>query len=142
MVSVFDRGTRSMDLSNETPSGGHHASSGKATEILERIFDSTQVCVVYLDREFNFIRVNRAYAQVCGYPQEFFPGKNHFVLYPHADNEAIFRRVVASGEPFTIHAKAFEFPDHPEWGVTYWDWTLHPLKNEAKAVDALLFVLI
>jgi diguanylate cyclase (GGDEF)-like protein/PAS domain S-box-containing protein len=111
-------------------------------EILERIFDSTHFSVVYLDRDFNFIRVNRAYAQACGHPPEYFPGKNHFQLYPHAENEAIFRHVVRTGEPFTITAKPFEFPDHPEWGVTYWDWTLHSLKDAAGNVEALLFVLL
>ena len=111
-------------------------------ELLERIFDSTHFCVVYLDRDFNFIRVNQAYAKICGYPAEYFPGKNHFRLYPHVENEAIFRRVVQTGEPFTITAKPFEFPDHPERGVTYWDWTLHPLKDPAGNVEALLFVLL
>ena len=111
-------------------------------EILERIFDSTHFSVVYLDRDFNFIRVNQAYAKACGYPPEYFPGKNHFQLYPHEENEAIFRRVVQTGEPFTITSKPFEFPDHPKWGVTYWDWTLHPLKDTKGSVEALLFVLL
>jgi diguanylate cyclase (GGDEF)-like protein/PAS domain S-box-containing protein len=111
-------------------------------EILGRIFDSTHFCLVYLDRDFNFIRVNRAYAQACGFPPEHFPGKNHFDLYPHEENEAIFRRVVQTGEAFTAIAKPFEYPDHPEWGVTYWDWTLHPLKDAAGNVESLLFVLL
>ena len=111
-------------------------------EILGRIFDSTHFCVAYLDRNFSFIRVNQAYAKACGFPPEHFPGKNHFHLYPHEDNEAIFRRVVQTGEPFTITAKPFEFPDHPEWGVTYWDWTLHPLKDPNGNVETLLFVLL
>jgi len=111
-------------------------------EILERIFDSTQYCVAYLDRGFNFIRVNRAYAHACAHPPDYFPGKNHFALYPHAEHEAIFRRVVETGEAFSILAKPFEFPDHPEWGVTYWDWTLHPLKDADGRVEALLFVLL
>ncbi|MBI3779365.1 MAG: PAS domain S-box protein [Gammaproteobacteria bacterium] len=114
----------------------------ESNEILERIFDSTHFCLAYLDRDFNFIRVNRAYAKACGLPPDHFPGKNHFHLYPHEENEAIFRHVAQTGEPFTIAAKPFEFPDHPEWGVTYWDWTLHPLKDTAGKVEALLFVLL
>jgi diguanylate cyclase (GGDEF)-like protein/PAS domain S-box-containing protein len=114
----------------------------ESNELLERIFDSTHFCLAYLDRDFNFIRVNRAYGKTCGYPPEYFPGKNHFRLYPHRENEAIFRRVVQTGEPFTTIAKPFEFPDHPEWGVTYWDWTLHPLKDDAGNVEAVLFVLL
>ncbi|MHB1140148.1 MAG: EAL domain-containing protein [Sulfuricaulis sp.] len=114
----------------------------ESNELLERIFDSTHFCLGYLDRDFNFIRVNQAYAETCGYPPEFFPGKNHFQLYPHEENEAIFRRVVQTGESYTAIAKPFEYPDRPERGVTYWDWTLHPLKDGAGNVEAVLFVLL
>ena len=114
----------------------------RQAEVLERIFDSTQLCIVYLDPDFTFIRVNEAYARVCARPRDSFPGLNHFDLYPHAENEAIFRRVVETGEPFTIYAKPFEFPDHPEWGVTYWDWTLQPLKDAGGRVEGLLFLLL
>lgn len=116
--------------------------SRKNYELLDRIFATTHFCVVYLDPDFNFVRVNKAYADACGHPAEFFAGKNHFELYPGEEAEAIFRRVVATGEPFTIYANPFEFPDHPEWGVTYWDWTLHPLKSERGDVEGLLFALL
>jgi PAS domain S-box-containing protein len=114
----------------------------KNYELLDRIFATTHFCIIYLDRDFNFVRVNKAYADACGFPPGFFEGKNHFALYPHEENEAIFRRVVASGQPFTIYAKPFQFPDHPEWGTTYWDWTLHPLKNQHGRVEGLLFALL
>ena len=114
----------------------------KNYELLDRIFATTHFCLVYLDRDLNFVRVNKAYADACGHPPEFFPGKNHFALYPGEKVEAIFRRTVATGEPFTIYGNPFEFPDHPEWGVTYWDWTLHPLRRENGYVEGLLFVLL
>lgn len=111
-------------------------------ELLDRIFATTHFCIVYLDRDFNFVRVNKAYADACGHPPEFFVGKNHFELYPGEKVQAIFRNVVATGQPFTIYANPFEFPDQPERGVTYWDWTLHPLRNSDGAVDGLLFALL
>ena len=40
-----------------------------------------------------------------------------------------------------MEARAFEFPDHPEWGVTYWDWNLTPLLDESGEVEALVFSL-
>ena len=43
--------------------------------------------------------VNRAYAEADGQSPEFFAGKNHFALYPGAEAEAIFRRVVQTGAP-------------------------------------------
>ncbi|MBI4292936.1 MAG: PAS domain-containing protein [Betaproteobacteria bacterium] len=111
-------------------------------ERLERIFETTHFGIAYLDRDFNFIRANRAYAETCGHPPEYFPGNNHFDLYPHAENEAIFRRVVTTGKPSTVLAKPFEFPDQPERGTTYWDWTLHPLRDAGGTVEALLFVVL
>lgn len=114
----------------------------QTNELLETMFSSIHLSVVFLDRDFNFIRVNKKYADSCGYPIEYFTGKNHFALYPHAENEVIFRRVVETGEPVTYFAKPFEFPDHPEWGVTYWNWTLKPFKGADGKVTGLLFTLL
>ncbi len=113
----------------------------KSNNFLENLFNTTHMSVVFLDRNFNFIRVNHSYAKACALDANFFPGKNHFSLYPNEENEAIFRQVVASGEPFSIIAKPFEFPDHSEWGVTYWDWTLYPIKDHNGMVEWLIFIL-
>ena len=43
--------------------------------------------------------------------------------------------------PFQASARPFRFPDHPEWGETYWDWTLTPLLNEKGEVEFLVFAL-
>lgn len=113
-----------------------------ANETLEKIFETTHFCIVYLDRNFNFIRVNNAYAQACGHDIEYFKGKNHFALYPHEENEAIFRNVIATGTAFTIYAKPFIFENQPEKGTTYWNWTLHPIKDEQGRVNSLIFILV
>ena len=114
----------------------------KNYELLDRIFATTHFCIVYLDRDLNFVRVNKAYADACGHPLEFFVGKNRFDLYPGEKVEAIFRNAVATGEPYSSYGNPFQFPDQPEGGVTYWDWTLHPLRNADGAVDGLLFALL
>jgi PAS domain S-box-containing protein len=110
-------------------------------QIMKAVFDQTHIMAVLLDTNFNFIWVNRSYANTCHYEPSFFPGKNHFDLYPHEENEAIFKSVVDTGVPFFIEAKPFEFPDQPERGVTYWDWSLIPVKDNKK-VTALVFTLL
>ncbi len=111
--------------------------------LLERIFASTHQCLVLLDPAFNFIRVNESYARACGRPPEFFPGKNHFDLYPDEEVEAIFRRVVETGEPYTVYARPFVFPDDPNASVTYWDWRLDPVMYvEGRAVEELVFSML
>jgi PAS domain S-box-containing protein len=113
-----------------------------ANELLERMFESIHVLVAYLDRDMNFVRVNAAYAGADGRPPEFFSGKNHFALYPHAENEAIFRRVVETGEPYSVSAKPFSYPEHPERGTTYWDWHIEPVKDAEGRVQAIVLSLL
>lgn len=109
--------------------------------MLEAILAATDVMLVYLDRDFNFLRVNAAYAATCGLRPEEMVGQNHFALYPHPENEAIFRLVRDTGAPVFYKDKPFEFPDQPERGVTYWDWSLTPVKDQAGTVRGLVFSL-
>ena len=111
------------------------------SRILESFFKDTITPLVLLDRDFNFIRVNEAYARSCQRAVADFPGHNHFEFYPHEENEVIFRRVVETGVPHQARAKPFSFPDHPEWGVTYWDWTLTPLSDDRGEIAFLVFSL-
>jgi len=111
-------------------------------KLLETLLDHTHMMVAYLDPQFNFVRVNRAYAEADGREPSFFPGKNHFDLYPNADNEEIFGRVVKSGEPYFAYAKPFEYTEHPERGVSYWDWSLIPIKGPSGAVTGLVLTLV
>lgn len=115
----------------------------KENSILQEMLNETEnMHLVFLDKDFNFVRVNEAYAKTCGYKPEEMIGKNHFALYPHDENEAIFKRVRDTGMQAEFHDKPFVFPDQPKRGVTYWDWTLKPVKNEVGEVEGLVFSLI
>jgi PAS domain S-box-containing protein len=114
----------------------------RTNEVLERIFSTTDFLIAYLDREFRFIRVNRAYADKEGVAPDWFVGKSHFALYPSAENEAIFRRVVETGEPYEVYAKPFEYPQHPEYGVTYWNWTVQAVRSPDGAICGLILSLV
>ena len=109
--------------------------------ILAEIMKATDFMLVYLDTDFRFMAVNPAYAETCRMTPEELIGKNHFELYPNAENEAIFRRVRETGEAVFFKDKPFEFPDQPERGVTYWDWSLTPAKDAAGVIEGLVFSL-
>jgi PAS domain S-box-containing protein len=112
-------------------------------DILQHMIDSAKnIHLVYLDRDFNFVRVNQAYADTCGYKPEEMIGKNHFALFPHEENEAIFKRARDMGVPAQFHDKPFIFPDQPTRAVTYWDWTLEPIKGKSGKVEGLVFSLV
>ncbi len=109
--------------------------------LLNTMTQATDVMLVYLDRDFNFLSVNTAYAQTCRMQPEDMIGRNHFALYPNVENEAIFRRVRDTGVPVFHKDRPFEFPDQPERGVTYWDWSLVPVKQGNGAISGLVFSL-
>lgn len=115
-----------------------HAASA---EMLSTIIDNIHEMVAYLDPQFNFIRVNKAYATADQKTVDFFPGKNHFDLYPNAENETIFRRVVETGEPYVVFNKPFEYAEAPERGISYWDWSIYPVHREGGEIDGLLLTL-
>ncbi|MEJ2082935.1 MAG: PAS domain S-box protein [Acidobacteriota bacterium] len=109
--------------------------------LLDSVMRTTDVMLVLLDPQFNFVWVNPAYAETCRMKPEEMIGKNHFVLYPNAENEAIFRKVRDTGEGVFYKDKAFVIPDQPERGVTYWDWSLTPAKDAAENVTSLILSL-
>ncbi len=114
----------------------------QTNELLERVFDTTHILIAFMDADFNFLRVNRAYAESDDRTPEFFVGRNHFDIYPHPENEAVFREVVASGQTRSFYARPFEYAGHPERGVTYWDWTLHPVTSASGQVEGVLLCLV
>lgn len=111
------------------------------SKTLEAFFHYSITPLVILDRRFNFIRVNQAYADSCGRAISEFKGHNHFEFYPDPDNQRIFEEAVRTKTTYQALAKPFRFADHPEWGVTYWDWTLVPILGTDGEVEFLVFSL-
>ncbi|MDY6970073.1 MAG: PAS domain-containing protein, partial [Spirochaetota bacterium] len=113
----------------------------KTNTFLDSILNNTHMLVAYMDAEFNFIKVNSIYAKRDGQNPSFFIGKNHFDMYPNAENEEIFRQVVETGEPYLVYAKPFVYPHNPERGISYWDWSLMPIKDPSGTVKSLVLTL-
>jgi PAS domain S-box-containing protein/putative nucleotidyltransferase with HDIG domain len=109
-------------------------------KLAETFFNSNVSCLVILDRNFNFVRVNEAYAMACRKEVADFAGRNHFDMYP-SDTQAIFDEVVRTKRAFTTFSRAFVFADQPERGTTYWDWTLMPILDQQDEVEYLVFSL-
>lgn len=120
----------------------HEEGLFNANELMERIFANIRTLIAYMDADFNFIRVNQAYAAVDGRSPDYFAGKNHFDLFPNHENEQIFREVVASGQPYVVYAKPFVYEHNQERGVSYWDWAVQPVKDAEGQVNGLVLSLL
>jgi PAS domain S-box-containing protein len=109
--------------------------------LLASVMQATDVMLACFDAEFNFVWVNDAYARGCRRRPEDLIGRNHFALFPNEENEGIFRAVLDTGEPVFHKDKAFEYRDQPERGITYWDWSLAPVRDNGGRATGLVLSL-
>ncbi|OPX88092.1 MAG: Sporulation kinase E [Pelotomaculum sp. PtaB.Bin104] len=109
-------------------------------KIFKVLLKHTISSVAIMDKYYNFIWVNEAYAKKDFRNVSDFPGHNHFEFYP-SDAKKIFDRVVSTKETYKVYTRPFEYADHPERGVTYWDWTLAPVLDSSGEVEQLILSL-
>ncbi|MDH5804332.1 MAG: PAS domain-containing protein [Gemmatimonadota bacterium] len=114
--------------------------SEERARLLELLFEYTLSPLALLDRDFNFVRVNRAYARADDKTPDDFVGRNHFDMYP-SDAIDKFREAVATKQAVQVYANPFQYAENPERGVTFWDWHLVPVLDASGEVELLLFSL-
>ncbi len=114
----------------------------RANELLKRIFSSIAVHIAYLDSDFRYISVNRAYAEAEGHPAEHFPGRSYFDLPHHEENRQVLHQVVHRGIPYTIYEKRSAARTKPGAPPTFWDWSVQPVKDVNGTVNGLLLTSV
>jgi len=110
----------------------------ETSELLQRIFDTTDLLVAYMDTGLTFVRVNRAYAEAEGRRPDDFLGRTYADLYTDAEDEAVFRRVLETGRPRRISEKLVAAG--PKRGWKYCDWSIHPVFDAKGTVNGVLLV--
>ncbi|MHB8581242.1 MAG: PAS domain-containing sensor histidine kinase [Ignavibacteriaceae bacterium] len=110
------------------------------SKVLQSFFDYSISPLALLDKDFNFIEVNEAYAKAGRRKISDFSGHNHFEVYP-SDAKVEFEKVVVTKETLHFVERPFGFSDHPKWGDTYWDWTLTPILDKTGDVEFLVLAL-
>lgn len=107
--------------------------------LCELLFESNHTLTAYLDSEFNYVRVNHAYAESYGKSIEFFANKNYFKLYPDIRYEKIFSDVFNSGDMYSSKANSFQHINVIKKDETFWDWSLKLVKdNQGQGIGLLL----
>jgi transcriptional regulator with PAS, ATPase and Fis domain len=87
------------------------------TKYFDEYFASTVTPLVLLDKDFNFIRVNKAYAKIWQRDPSYFIGKNRFDLKT-SNVRPIFEEVVRTKKPYKATEYPVTFADYPEKGET------------------------
>jgi PAS domain S-box-containing protein len=109
-------------------------------KLLNLILKNSLDSIVLLDKDYNFIWVNETYAKACQRDSSEFAGHNHFEFYPSNLKEE-FDAAKKGKSIYRKHARPFIFPDHPEWGTTYWDLGLVPIFDDDGEIEMFLFTL-
>ncbi|OGT83672.1 MAG: hypothetical protein A3H91_10355 [Gammaproteobacteria bacterium RIFCSPLOWO2_02_FULL_61_13] len=127
----------SLDTTERKNSARHIEEQAR---LLDRIFRYSLDSIVLLDKDYNFIRVSESYAKACQREVSAFSGRNHFDLYPSELKQELepFRR---EKKIYSRSARPFVFPEHPEWGTTYWDLGLVPILDQSGEIELFLFTL-
>lgn len=128
-------------LQNEI--NGKNKEIKQKNNLLERIFSNTHILIAYLDNNFNFIQANNTYAKFNKKTNNYYIGKNYFELYPDEKYEKIFKQVVKTSKPYIVFGEKFNYDKNMEkMDCTYWDWSLHPVKDKNKEVAGVILTLL
>ena len=104
-------------------------------QLIKQFFERASCSLALLDRSFNYIHVNQAYADQHGRPVDFFLEKSHFEVYS-PDLQEMFEKARDTKSLIQIPAHP---PGYPEGQLTPSDWALDPILNDEGEID--FFVL-
>jgi len=111
------------------------------SDLLRRLFDTTDLLIAYVDADLRFVRVNRAFAGAFGGHPDDLIGRRYANLLNHPEHEAIFREVLRTGRPYRKPEDPLALPGLPESGPTFWDWTAEPVYEDDDAASGLRLTL-
>jgi PAS domain S-box-containing protein len=111
------------------------------THLLEAMFENTYVCLAYLDPEYNFLRVNKAYARASRRSSDEFIGRNYFEMFPSRSRQALFDRVRETRVPYEEKESIVASSDLIA-GPEYWNWSLVPVFDEHNQIEGFVLSLI
>ena len=111
-------------------------------ELFDKVFSTPGLTIAYMDKNLRLIRVNRAFADISGTSPESCIGKKLLELFPDPELEAISQKVLETGEPHFASARPFRFSNHPESDISFWDFTLLPVKDRAGQASEMILGMV
>lgn len=111
-------------------------------QLLADTFEAMDVMVAVLDRNMNFLSVNRAFASSRGEQPAHFAGKNYFALYPDTEKQASFLSVARTGKAFRHWKNVVPDKHNGGFGLRYWDWCLSPVRDHRGRIASLVLSVV
>jgi PAS domain-containing protein len=105
---------------------------------VEMLLSDLPVLAACLRPDLGFCWVNSAYAEVYGRDPSFFPGKRYFDLNPGSGKEALFRRVLESGQTVRFAAAPSSRSEPAGRDAVERRWRIEPIRVAEGKVTCLL----
>lgn len=101
----------------------------KTYQLLNTIFEATHMMIAYLDNNFNFIQVNRAFAELYKKEPSEFIGKNFFKIFSKDKYLSIFNQVLENEKPHFAYAEKIEISLLEDKPTVFLDWSVAPTNS-------------
>ena len=111
---------------------------GREAALLEAVLNNTPSAIACVDQEARYVLVNPAYVAASGRKREEIIGRSAFDFFPQPEYRGAYLRAVETGRPVSRREAPLELPARPEAGVTYWDFTLTPMREDGGEVIGVL----
>jgi diguanylate cyclase (GGDEF)-like protein/PAS domain S-box-containing protein len=106
----------------------------EANKLADIFFEHNVSCVAILDRDYNFVRVNDAFARA-------FAECNYFDMGP-VELRQTFDDAIGGGHRIANFTQTIEFPDESEKNASHWDGTLAPIWDGSDEPEHMLISLV
>jgi len=107
-------------------------------QLFEAVLENTPSAIACVDQEARYVLVNPAYVAASGRKREEIIGRSAFDFFPQPEYRGAYLRAVETGRPVSRREAPLELPARPEAGVTYWDFTLTPMREDGGEVIGVL----
>jgi PAS domain S-box-containing protein len=114
----------------------------QTSALFEKVFSTSYLAIACLDCDFNFLRVNPAFARAYNEGPTFFLDKPYFSLYPDPDLKEEFQKVLDTGEPYSAFARPLVRMQEDNEMTTWWDWNVSTLVGREGEIEGLLLCLL
>ncbi len=114
--------TKPFKASGDNDTTSKPDSTEQSTEL-----ENLATCMFYLDKDFNFIRVNDAFARVTGHKPEDLVGHYFFDVFPNEEYKQLLCEIMKTGKPYFAEGEPLKVS--PKYGQKpgYWDVAIHPI---------------
>ena len=106
--------------------------------VLSNIQQNIDIHLAYLAPDLTIVYANDVVSRNFSFPRDKAIGKKLSEVWRDPMINEVFEQVARTGEPIRFREMPYEFTKYIVPGVTYWDWSVTPIKNAQGELEGLV----